>query len=350
MTLTELSFYSRKFVPFGIIAVLLLLIFYYIIKIALTLPSTNVAPGITYTLTFGKLKVPVIKDAITSEGYKFTLDTIEGRPIEATPSADVFYLPFAERKVAYRIGIENMAKLVGIDIDTVKPTVAAPNYIFTDNKHKLSVNINTFNFSYDYLVSPDDEFFKTAKLPSAIEINNKAVDFLRSMGRYPEELSKGKTNLIYLSYKPDTKELSITKTPEEANMVEVDFYRPDVGAFPIVSTKYFNSPNYVILVFYEGGYKVVRSQVQFFEKSPDQIGKYPIKSGEKAWQQLQEGKGIVVLHPANEKNITIKEMLIGYLDPEEYQEFLQPVYVFLGDKDNNFVAYVPAVDDSQMTK
>lgn len=348
MTLTELSFYSRKFTPFGIIAVLVLLIFYYIIKIVISLPTGPVDQGNPIDPIFGKLKQPIIKNASSSAGITFNLDTIEGKPVDGPPVADVIFLTPSNTKVGYRLGSENMAKVVGIDIETAKREVAAPNYTFADDKQKLVVNISTFNFSYQYEIRPEDEFFKTARIPSSTEITNKASDFLRSMGRYPDELAKGKTNIIYLAYNTETKDLRVTQTPEEANMVEVDFYRPDINEFPIIATKYFNSQNYVLMVFHDEGNKVIRSQVQFFEKSADQIGKYPLKSGEKALADLNSGKGIMVSRPEGATNLTVKEMLVGYLDPDQYQEYLQPVYVFLGDKDNNFVAYVPAVDDSQM--
>jgi hypothetical protein len=348
MTLTELSYYSRKFTPFGIIAILVVLIFYYIIKIIITLPTTPIEQGAQINPVFGKIKKPVIKDAKDSSGITFTLDTIEGKPIDAPETANVYFLPPSNTKVGYRIGSENMAKILGIDVETAKRTVEAPFYTFTDDRQKLAVNIATFNFNYQYEIRPDDPFLKTAKIPSSTEIINKSTDFLRSMGRYPEELSKGKTNIIYLSYNVDTKELSITNSPEEANMVEVDFYRPDIDEHPIVSPKYFNSQNYVLMMFYENTYKVIRAQVLFFEKSTEQVGKYPLKTGQEAFEELKKGKAIVSQRPEGVKNLTIKEMILGYFDPDEYQEYLQPVYVFLGDKDHPFVGFVPAVANSQM--
>jgi hypothetical protein len=36
-------------------------------------------------------------------------------------------------------------------------------------------------------------------------------------------------------------------------------------------------------------------------------------------------------------------MFLGYYDPDIYQKYLQPVYVFLGN--NGFVAYVPAIKE-----
>ena len=47
-------------------------------------------------------------------------------------------------------------------------------------------------------------------------------------------------------------------------------------------------------------------------------------------------------------NITIRKMFLGYFDPDVYQEYLQPVYVFVGDGD--FVGYVPAVSGEYLVE
>jgi hypothetical protein len=102
------------------------------------------------------------------------------------------------------------------------------------------------------------------------------------------------------------------------------------------------------MAFYNGGAKVLRAQIKFFEKSEEQIGVYPLKTGDAVWTELKEGKGMVVSDIKNQKDITIKKMFLGYLDPSVYQDYLQPVYVFLGA--NNFVAYVPAVSNDFLTE
>lgn len=132
-----------------------------------------------------------------------------------------------------------------------------------------------------------------------------------------------------------------------ANLVEVDFYRPDIDTYPMVSPKYFNSHNYVLLAFFPGGrYKILKAQVKFFEKSDEQVGMYPLRTGEEAYSMLQKGKGFVVSNPQGLKNVTVRKMFLGYFDPDIYQEYLQPVYVFLGDGD--FVGYVSAVNDQYL--
>jgi GTP cyclohydrolase III len=39
-------------------------------------------------------------------------------------------------------------------------------------------------------------------------------------------------------------------------------------------------------------------------------------------------------------------MFLAYLDLDAYAEYVQPVYVFLGN--DNFVGYVPAIDDKYL--
>ncbi|MDO8741824.1 MAG: hypothetical protein Q7J11_01620, partial [Candidatus Roizmanbacteria bacterium] len=97
------------------------------------------------------------------------------------------------------------------------------------------------------------------------------------------------------------------------------------------------------MLFEGSDYKVIKSQIAFFEKSDEQIGIYPIKTGDQAWTELNNGKGFVVAGTQGQKNIVIKDMKLRYFDPDIYQNYLQPVYVFLGEGD--FAAYVPAVKE-----
>ena len=127
----------------------------------------------------------------------------------------------------------------------------------------------------------------------------------------------------------------------EANVIEVDFFRPDIDGYPAVSPKYFNAESYVVMIFDGENYQVIKSQLKFFEKNEQNVGYYPIKTGGQAWQELISGKGYIVAPGGKSYPIIIKQMFLAYYDPENYQPYLQPVYVFLGE--NNFVAYVPAV-------
>lgn len=290
---------------------------------------------------FGKIGPPEIPQSTTSAGLKFTLDTIEGQPVTATETAKVFFLLQFNPRFGYREKIYLIAKSFGFNTEVVKHKLVDKLATFTDEEKTLSIDISNFNFKFDKKVN--NELFSSSQLtiPSKPEIENKAIDFLKKVGRYPDELGKGTTKIIYLKYNPGNQNFVNVDSRNQAQLVEVDFYRPNVDDFSIVTPKFFNSQNYVIMLFEGSDYKVIKSQIAFFEKSEEQVGVYPIKTGEEAWSELNNGNGFVVAGTQGQKNIVIKSMKLGYFDPDIYQNYLQPVYVFLGEGD--FVGYVPAV-------
>lgn len=350
-TLTEVSYYTRKFLPFGILAFIILFIMFYAVKLLFMTLFGFRGPQKVYTNTvFGKIKKPQVKVASPPAGLKFTLDTIEGRPVTATQAAKVYFLPPQAARFGYREKIYLVAKTLGFDTALIKHKLIDTEASFVDSKQKLAIDITNFNFQYQYSFEKDPAVFTKTVIPSKNEIENKAINFLKTVGRYPEELSKGKTNIIYLRYNPQTKGFTFFPRPTaDVNAAEVDFYRPDVDGLSSVSPSYFNSQHFVIMTFYDSGtFKVLKAQIKFFEKSEEQVGTYPVKSGETAWQELQAGGGMIISFPGQKSEVTIKNMFMGYLDPDFYQDYLQPVYVFLGE--SNFVAYVSAVDNSYFTE
>lgn len=344
MTLTELSYYTRKMMPFFILFALVFLIIFYSFKLFfIYLESSKPRTVITDTI-FGKIDQPNINNATSSANFNFTLDTVEGTPVTSTDTAKVYFLPRPATRFGYREKIYLMAKTFGIDTELVKHKLTDNMAAFSDGEQKLTVDIGNFNFKYENQPNSTDSSSlarANSLIPSKKEIENKAIDFLKSVGRYPDELTKGTMKIIYLRYNPGFDSYTNVTTKTEANLVEVDFYRPDIEGISVATPRFFNSQNYVIMFFTEDGYKVIKSQIAFYEKSETQVGLYPVKSGETAWQELLDGKGIVVSARTGAKNITIKNMKIYYFDPDIYQPYLQPVYVFYDDKD--FVAYVPAI-------
>jgi hypothetical protein len=341
MSLTEFSFYFRKYLPFLFLFCLIFLIFYYSVKLVLVYLGVN-KPTVIYTNPiFGEIPLPVIPQSATSAGLKFSLDTIEGAPVTATEAAKVFFLPQSNPKFGYREKIYLIAKSFGFDTEVVKHVLVDKTATFTDNEKTLSIDISNFNYKFERKINIESFSSDKINIPPKTVIQNKATDFLKEIGRYPDELSKGTTNVIYLKYNPGNQSLVNVDRSNLAQLVEVDFYRPDIDGFSIVTPKFFNSQNYVIMLFYGNDYTVVKSQIAFFERSEEQVGVYPVKTGTQAWEELSSGKGYVVAGTQGQNNIVIKSMKLGYFDPDVYQNYLQPVYYFLGEGD--FVGYVPAV-------
>jgi hypothetical protein len=345
MTLTELSYYSRRAAPLVIIFFLVIFIFYYSIKLIFLLSKTPEQSTISINPVFDKIEVPVIKDTTPSADLTFALDTVEGKPITATSAARVFFIPEPQSKLGYRSKLLLMAKQFGFDKD-VKYTLNNDNAFFSDGKNKLTINITNFNFNYEFDFSNEDNLFSETTLPSESEIKNKAIDFLKSVDRYPGELATGKINIIYFYYNPFDQSVTTENNPNLANLVEIDFYRTDVDEFPIVYPKYGNSPNHLIVTFHKGTIKILKAKISFFEKYEEEFGVYPLKTGDEAYRELASGSAVIIANPSKNKDIVIKKMFLAYFDSDEYQKYLQPVYVFLGK--NDFVAYVWAVSNDYL--
>ncbi|MCX7996284.1 MAG: hypothetical protein N2691_00830 [Patescibacteria group bacterium] len=348
MTLTEFSYMFRKLAPFAGLLVIILLILYYGIQLIILLTQLN--PSVVndekpfYDTKFGKIAEPLLKDPKSTEGLEFYLDTIDGVTVTATKSAGVYFMPEPPARFRFRENIYLMARTLGINTELTKYRLEDGIAVFSDPKHRLSVDIKSFNFEYEYLNLANEQSLLTdSRIPGEQEIKTSAVKLMTQLGRYPGELARGKVHIIYLAYNPQTREMTVVDNPDNANLVEVDFYREDIGEYPVATPRYFNSQNYLILVYGKtfAPPKVIKGRVAFFERDPLMYGTYPVKDGDTAFKDLTEGRGFVISSPEAVTAISIKKMIYAYFDPDIRQPYLQPVYVFLGD--NNFVAYVPAI-------
>jgi len=340
MSLTELSYWFRKALPYIVLGILGILIVFYSFRLYFVYLESNKPVVITTNLIFGKIDKPKIQVATTSANLSFTLDTIEGQPVTATDTASIFFLPEIPTRFGYKEKILLMAKNFGFDSDIANYKLVDRQATFSSGDRQLTIDIGNFNFNFKSDVDLN-LITSSSVILSKTEIENKAINLLKTIGRYPEELARGSDNITFLKYDPLVKDFVNVENQSEAQAVEVDFFRPDIGNIPVVTPKFFTSQNYVIMIFQGDEEKVIRANISFFEKSEDQVGIYPVKTGDQAWEELKNGNGIVVAGQKGIKNITIKKMSLKYLDPDIYQRFLQPVYEFIGD--NDFVAYVPAV-------
>ncbi len=355
MTLTELSFYIRKYFFHVVLFLLVVLITAYSIRLFSILQSRRTQATGSLNPIFQALPNPLANITDTSANMQFTLDNIDGKPVTATDAANVYLLL---EPPTSRFGADEkahlMAKSLGVDVEAVRPRILGSQSIYTDPTQKLKVDLESFNFTYEYLFEDDASIFESTTVPTSVEAESRAKSVLTQLDVYPRELAVGQTNVIYFSFDPQSKQVktiqtgAASSTQDTPNMVEIDFSRPDLNGIPVVSPSYYNTQNYVLMTFYTNNdYKVLKAQVQYQERSSDQIGIYPLRTGEEAYADLQQGRGYVVQNPTKQKNITIKKMFLAYFDSEQTQQYLQPVYVFLGDE-NNFVAYVPAVSKDYM--
>jgi len=355
MTLTEISYYSRKFLPIGIIVILVVAILGFGIQL-LFLYAKSQSPSSTSPTTaqlpispiFDRIKPPVIPDARRSSEYQLVLDTFDGtaNPEQATSAAQVYFVPQKTASFGFLSKIYLMAQASGFDTNITQHKLEDKTAVFDDGKRTLRVDIRNFNFEFDYKLTKDDPLGAAPASLADQTIISQANTYLSAMDRYPPDFSAGNTNVIYLAFNPETKQVITVDKIEGANIAEVDYYSPDLNGYPVVTSTYYNSPDFVMVLLNGDQQKVIQSKVSYFDRSEDQVGIYPLKTPQQAWDELQSGKGYVVSSEVPAGKMTIKKVFIGYYNPDVYQEYVQPVYVFLGEQ--KFVAYVPAVSSEYL--
>ncbi|OGK61788.1 hypothetical protein A3I56_00500 [Candidatus Roizmanbacteria bacterium RIFCSPLOWO2_02_FULL_43_10] len=342
MTLSEFSYYFRKIGPFALAGLILFIIFYVLISGIIT-AIVNRPRDIPYEPPLGILDpIPFSYTVDYPSSFTLTMENIEGRPTTATSAANVYFIPQARTRFGYQQTTTYMARAVGFDTETQQYTINGLEAQYDDGIRKLKIDITNFNFTFETDLQQIDEIFSTATIPQENTIREQARAFMRQMNKYDENFAQGKDNVIYLRYDLATQDFIVVQNPQEANVVEVDFFQPDVNGYPVMSPKYFNSQNYVTFVFRPEGNLVIKAQVTSFPKDYSTGGAYPLKTGDRAFEELLNRKGIIVSPAKGSSHIVIRDMFVGYYDPEVYFPYLMPVYVFLGD--NGFAAYVSAVD------
>ncbi len=364
MNLTDISYLIRRYA--GVAVLSLLFIFLLIYTLVLTfrlIAQKNTTPAqqkIQLNPAFGKIDLPDIPSKSLDSSPEFVLDTIEGVPITASPAATIYKYIQEKPRLSYIERSYIMAKNVGINTENARPKRDQDTIIFQDSKYRIEIKINNYNFRFsltpDYL-SQINQLLTLADEQQAVSF---AIEFLSSLNKYPASLAAGKSNITYQKITPEKIEEITEKS--QANALRIDFFPPDVEGLPIVTQNYTNSPNFVIVSFLkqqltqepedqpnqptpspqEPELKILAVQAQIRHREfSEEIGVYPLITGEQAWENLKNKKAYFIHLPeAIPEKIEVKKMFIAYYYDPEKSDFLTPVFVFLG---KDFIAYVPAL-------
>ena len=340
MSLTQLIKLIKKYAPFALLGVIIIFILFYSIKVAIVLYKNKAGENIVLNPVFGPIPKPAFKDSTSSAGFKFQIDTIEGKPVTATKSANVYFLTPVTTKFSYRDKISMMAKNLGFENSNTYNLQEDTAYFINDMR-SFDVKITNFNFIYKFQYENDPNLFIRSIIPTAQEAENESISLLSSLDRNVEEFDKSKTIIKYFFYNVDKKVIVPVARNIDSNIAEVNFYRGGIDDIPTVSYRFPNSSNFVRLASTDREFVPIEAQIMFFERSLDKVGAYPLITGDVAFQALEKGEGIILLNSdPNNKNKIIKKMYLAYLEPDEYAQYLQPVYVFEGD---DFAVFVPAI-------
>ncbi len=207
---------------------------------------------------------------------------------------------------------------------------------------KQIIITGSFSLSYDLNADPSPI---SVKPPLPELARNSIKSFLSSASLYPKDLEEGKIESKYLKTEGGSFVPALSQS--DANLVRIDLFRKNYSDLPVVTqTPKDGNVWFMVSGVRDRGKEILAGEYYYFPIDESKSSTYPIKTGDQAWQELNEGKYYLASAgtTVEGENIKIRKVYLAYYDAGVYTQFLQPVYVFEGDKD--FVAYVSAVNSN----
>lgn len=298
-------------------------------------------------MEFGKLPHPKFSHVIIStSGLTFKLENVEGLPLKnATPSGRVYSMPKKLPSIIAAQRARDFAAKLYFNIN--EEALSSTYYRFTniENKFKtLEIDINNMNFKLLYDYKNNFSVFSADTFQNKDKVIREVKDFIQYNNLFDASMLNGRIETTNLYYDIQTNTASVASSLSNANMMRINFFRGDVDNKKIVPPVFNESYNYALYTpASDPKNRILQLVYTFWPIAMDDIGTYPLRSSEMAWQDLIDGYAIVVNMGNNtvQNQIIIRNIYLAYYDSEEPQNYLQLIYVFEGD--NDFVAYLPAV-------
>jgi len=353
-TLTETSATARKVIKFGAIGFVGITILWYVgIAVINLYKTTHPAALPQPTVDFGKL--PKINFPSSSSRPKLSLEL----PTGTIPT-------FVDRMYVYS---EPIKKSSFSDSDKAIEVAAALGFLFAPNQQsaseyvwtnqdqlssKLDMNIVSGHFSLTRQWQNNPTLAATASFASDKAVITSTENYLTQVGL----LSSDIVGVEKVSYLKDIGgSLGTALSLSDADFVQIDLFRKNIDEIdPTSKTKaikatypFYNlDPNKGVVRVVVSGSNSVNNNVINMDYGYNNIdyatnGTYPIKTGEEAWAELQNGGGYVYSGTNDTSEVKIRRIFLGYFDADATTGYAMPIYIFLGDQ--GFTAYVSAVND-----
>ncbi len=338
-SLTNAAIFTKKFLAgFGIFIVALIALFFILmvsgnIKNALFPPKADPA-----LIAFDKLPSLDLSEGIEPPvGVTYKVETVTGQLEELQPRIKVFGIKKPDARFGDVESANVMAKDARFKVPANRIDSDKAIYVHSEDPARtLEVELKTGNIFVNSGYLSDPEVITTqARLeePSG----DVARNFLRSFNIDVEDFEEDRIEFIKL--KVDGGRLVDAVSISTANIVQVNYYASAIDKIPVKSPQ-FKRPKLRVLVAEKG---VVAAKASASEIQKYKFSTYPLKGVKQAFVDLQAGR-TAYNKVFNDTLFTIRNVSLAYLDTENFQQYLQPVYVFEGDE--GVEAYVPAVSDS----
>lgn len=342
--LTQVAHNTRKFIKYGIIAVLALIV----LRLAYGM-ARNVwlrlrpPPPPPPTVEFGQLPQINFPERANLPQLTYRLETIAGGLPTVPTTAKVYFMPVqAPSLLALDKAKEKASRMGFITRPRAISDVIYQWRTESEPATTLEININTGHFTLTYPFAEDPLLLAEKNLPTNEQAATEAKKFLQTNGLLNDDLANGRAEFTYYRFAPPNLETAISLS--EADFVRVNLFRANLDDLKILPP---DPQNALISFLFSGsrerGKRIVEIKYHSFPIETETFATYPLKKIDVAWQELQSGQGYVAhLGENQDGRVTIRQVYLAYFDSDQKQNFLQPVFVFEGDR--NFFGYVPAVD------
>lgn len=341
MTLTQTAILTRQIIVVSAITLVLFIAgligyniwhAYYLAN----LPPVEEKPDIK----FGLLPpVDFPKASVSTSNFSYSLDTVTGG-LPQTGEAGfekLIKVYFVTRTFATLLSPDrsaNLAKQFGI----LQPPeiLSETKYQFKDEDKTLYVNLDNGNFSYTNEASP------SAK-DSLDDDNNLISGFksiLTSLGIMKDDIASGQSKVTLLKIFQNT--LIPTQIKSEAQAAQISLWQNTIDGKPVLTARSDESLiNAIVLGRSAQIDNYLSLDFTYYPVDISTFATYPLKDTSLAFEDLKSGKGVVIIEP-EKPQVSITSVSLAYYLPQDYNPYLQPIFVFEGP---GFMAYVSAISD-----
>ncbi|MBU0999801.1 hypothetical protein KKE78_00185 [Patescibacteria group bacterium] len=301
------------------------------------LPPVEEKPNIE----FGLLS-PIIfpKSIVSPSNFSYSLDTTTGSLPKVGVDPDfekITKVYFVTQTFTTFLSAERSTTLATNFGLTMLPEILSDTqYKYTDQNKTLTVSLDTGNFSY----SSEATISAKTSLDSDSKLISDFKEMLDSLGVIKNDLKTGRAKIIFL--KSAEGALVPTHIRSEAVAAQISLWPASIDKKPIFTADFDKS--LVNAVVFGSADKLENySSLDFIYYPIDTstFATYPVKTTDSAFEDLKRGKGIVVIEPKSPQ-VSITSVYLGYYLSEDYNPYLQPIFIFEGP---DFVAFIDAVSE-----
>ncbi len=343
-SLTETSIISRKVIRYGLYFLIFIASARFMYNTAHTIWLTIFPPPPPEaTVAFGKLPKLPFPEREFPKGLNINVETADSELPVLLDQLPVYVMPPIPQNIKALDEAKEIARRLGFSQSGSPLLESTPSvYRFPKAKAASSLRINIitkiFSIDYDTLQNPRVVQGTPAAPEEAVK---QAVSYIKSGNLLPPDL--GPTSHQY--YKVEVDKFVPVSSQSEANLVKVNIFRKNFGPEGIAQsmTPDYPEANIWFLFGNLGTKEMIRGEYYYFPIDEGKSGTYPLLTAQEALDKLKNGEGFLVRFTGSNKSVTIRKVYLAYYDAGQYAEYYQPIVVFEGD--NDFLAYVPAVEN-----